>query len=131
MVCGGGVIDIDMLVRLEKKATPGPWAYDMGNWEVEKEDGRNPVCLTNNHGDDDIERLGYGHDDGEFIASMRNSINELLAVYLDAKHLSDNLETWYLLPDGKQHLKLAMKGLRESLDKLSGGGVWWNTTCKL
>lgn len=81
-------------------ATPGPWKYDWGNWEVEKSEGRNPVCRFDC--DDDLKwfpRLVEGHSDGEYIAAIDpTTIKELITERKQLVAIADIAEVFEDLP---------------------------------
>jgi hypothetical protein len=126
---------LEQLDEAEKNATPGRWKYDWGNWEVEKEEGRNPVCTTDNNPaspfpdmPDYQTRLVSGSTDGEFIALMRNNIHSLIDIAKAAKTLSQ-----FLKRCGMQYAVVSIDGVEtaqtnltreidEALAKLEGEG---------
>lgn len=61
------------LRRIRDGATPGPWTYDIGNWEVERTETRAGICGTAGRDDPGIEfdpEQRHAHNDGEYIAAF-------------------------------------------------------------
>ena len=54
------------------------------------------------------------------IAVRGSTIDKLLDIADEIKHLVDNLQAWYLDPDGAVHLKTSLEYLREYLKDLEG-----------
>lgn len=70
--------------KLLENVTPGPWKYDHGNLEIEKEDDRFGICdfgdwlhalQEYNRWNDDEDPIypHYMHDNAEWIAHVRTS----------------------------------------------------------
>lgn len=63
--------------RLEQ-ATPGPWKYDWGNWEVEREENRSWVCDLHDPLEEGFKSEVQPSCNGEFIANAPTDIANLL-----------------------------------------------------
>ena len=82
--------DLDRIKILLKQITPGPWFYDVGNWNVETQGDEMKHHIT---GEEipyraEVVSIGNDHDymniahpeDAEFIALCRNILPELLKI---------------------------------------------------
>ncbi len=72
---------LEEIEKLCEEATPGPWKYDYGNWQVEgPRPRRRAICNLN--GLDDVEGnpVNLNIADTEFIAASRELIPKLIAV---------------------------------------------------
>lgn len=71
------------LKELAEAATPGPWEYDLGNWQVEKCIDRYTVCETN-YDCEFRSRFKKAHEDGEYIAAANPKTLLSLLDYIEA-----------------------------------------------
>lgn len=87
---GVKVTKLEQLRKLCEAATPGPWKYDWGNWEVEgPRPDRYPICGLDSsaryHDADQAPNPVGAPADGEFIAAARTALPALLRVAQAAK----------------------------------------------
>ncbi len=104
-------VDIDKLLELEAKATPGPWFSDV-NGEREGE-GPHGVVWFENDGRTAIFELSYWNQNNEILtASMRNNIRALCEELRAARKVVEAARD--MIGDKSIQLKLALKELDEN-----------------
>jgi len=80
---------LEKLKKMESESTPGPWKYDCGNLEIEKEDDRFGIC-TFDRWLESLQQYGIWNEgkrpdypchemsNAEFICECRNALPKLI-----------------------------------------------------
>ncbi len=104
---------LEKLLELCNDATPGPWLYDGGNWEVEgPRPDRYTICLMT----PDARATGFPDQtpnpvdsgaDGELIAAARNLLPKFirLAAMVDEFAKFNSHQAWHSVMDARKALE--------------------------
>lgn len=102
--------ELEALIECAKKATPGPWKYDWGNWSVEvnnlgAENHRVDVCSLTGLND-----AGMPGDpmDGEFIAAANPAVVIEIAEELKRHRVAANQFSILIPADIELHFEQAV-----------------------